>query len=100
MIFLHDLVPLPSCIYLPSELQFALSLLALGLVQVLGAVAEMMRGNNTSQEEFARFTAPPSGTVSPSSLVVLILITFDNARSLAERCAALYCFQVDVWRNG
>lgn len=67
------------------------------LTDTINAVAEVIRGDNESQEFFNSIMAPMS---PPQPAIVVLLMSMVNEKqNLDLRCAVLYCFQSFLYHN-
>lgn len=67
------------------------------LTETINTVAEVIRGDNESQEFFNSIMAPSS---PPQPAIVVLLMSMVNEKqNLDLRCAVLYCFQSFLYHN-
>lgn len=67
------------------------------LTETINTVAEVIRGDNESQEFFNTIMAPSS---PPQPAIVVLLMSMVNEKqNLDLRCAVLYCFQSFLYHN-
>lgn len=67
------------------------------LTETINTVAEVIRGNLTNQEYFAKVMAP--STPSRPALVVLLMSMVNEKQPFLLRCAVLYCFECFLYKN-
>lgn len=67
------------------------------LTETINTVAEVIRGDNESQEFFNSIMAP-SNPPQPA-IVVLLMSMVNEKQNLELRCAVLYCFQSFLYHN-